>query len=276
MSNQNKVMEKVELPGVKNVILIASGKGGVGKSTVASNLAISFAREGYRTGLLDADLYGPSVPILFGIENERPGLRKEEDTDIMIPIEKYGVKIMSIGFLMEQKDAVIWRGPMASNALTQLLTFTDWNDLDYLVIDMPPGTGDINITLAQKLKNAMGVVVITPQKLAFSDGLKASSMFKNKALNIPVLGVVENMSYFIPVKHPEEKYYVFGNGGGEKLAENLKVPLLGEIPLIQDVSDSTDKGKNMFDSGNEMFIEVFKDLSFTIRKQIENHQPVDA
>jgi ATP-binding protein involved in chromosome partitioning len=276
MSNQNKGMEKIDLPGVKNVILIASGKGGVGKSTVASNLAISFAREGYRTGLLDADLYGPSVPILFGIENERPGLRKEEDNDIMIPIEKYGVKIMSIGFLMEQKDAVIWRGPMASNALTQLLTFTDWGDLDYLVIDMPPGTGDINITLAQKLKNAMGVVVITPQKLAYSDGLKAANMFKNKALNIPVLGVVENMSYFIPVKHPEEKYYVFGNGGGEKLAENLKVPLLGEIPLIQDVSDSTDKGKNMFDSGNEMFIEVFKDLSFTIRKQIENHQPVDA
>src|SRR6056297_3577079 len=235
MSKQNQAFEQVDLPGVKNIILVASGKGGVGKSTVASNLAISYARAGYATGLLDADLYGPSVPILFGIEGDRPGVKQENDQDIMIPVEKYGVKIMSIGFLMNSQDPVIWRGPMASNALTQLITSTEWGELEYLIVDMPPGTGDIIITLAQKLRRAMGLVVITPQKLAVSDGLKAANMFLNKKLHIPLLGVVENMSWFVPRKLPDEKYYLFGNGGGQQLAEKTQSSLLAQIHLVQDV-----------------------------------------
>lgn len=271
MSKQkkNNVMQQVKLDGVKNILMVASGKGGVGKSTVASNLAMSLSRQGYKTGLLDADLYGPSVPILFGIEKERPEARREGEKDIMIPIEKHGVKVMSIGFLMSQQDAVIWRGPMASNALTQILTDTAWGELDYLIIDMPPGTGDINITLAQKLKQASALVVITPQKLAVSDGVKAANMFLHKALKIPVLGVIENMSYFVPLQHPEEKYYLFGQGGGRQLAEQTHTQLLGEIPLVQDVSEHTDKGENLLENGNELFINVFSDLAKRIVEQTE-------
>ncbi len=269
MSKKNTALEQVDLPGVQNIILVASGKGGVGKSTVATNLAVSYAREGFRTGLLDADLYGPSIPILFGIENQQPEVKQEGEQDIMIPIEKYGVHIMSIGFLMKSQDPVIWRGPMASNALSQLLTSTEWGDLDYLIIDMPPGTGDISITLAQKLKGAMGLVVITPQKLAVADGLKATNMFLNEKLNIPVLGVVENMSYFVPKQHPDEKYYVFGSGGGQKLAEQTQTPLLGQIPLVQDVSESSDHGRNIFLENNELMINAFQELGYALRQQTQ-------
>jgi len=269
MSKQNQALEQLDLPGVQNIILVASGKGGVGKSTVASNLALAYAREGYRTGLLDADLYGPSVPILFGIEGDRPGVKQENDQDIMIPVEKYGVKIMSIGFLMNSQDPVIWRGPMASNALTQLITSTEWGELEYLIVDMPPGTGDIIITLAQKLRRAMGLVVITPQKLAVSDGLKAANMFLNKKLHIPLLGVVENMSWFVPRKHPDEKYYLFGNGGGQQLAEKTQSSLLAQIPLVQDVSESMDQGRNLFENGNERMVEAFSDLASSIREKAE-------
>jgi ATP-binding protein involved in chromosome partitioning len=264
MSDKSDIFKEAELKGVKNIILIASGKGGVGKSTVASSLAIAFSREGYKTGLLDADLYGPSIPILFDIEKERTQVRKEEDKDIMIPVSKYGVKIMSIGFLMSSEDAVIWRGPMASNALNQLLTLTDWGELDYLIVDMPPGTGDINITLAQKLKRAQGIIVITPQKLAISDGLKAANMFLNENLNISMLGVAENMSYFVPAKHPDEKYYVFGSGGGKQLAERTHTELLAQIPMIQDVCELTDKGKNLFHSENELLINSFRSFAAKI------------
>jgi len=269
MTKQNQALEQVDLPGVKNILLVASGKGGVGKSTVASNLAISYAREGYKTGLLDADLYGPSVPILFGIEDQRPGVKQENDQDIMIPIEKYGVKIMSIGFLMNSQDPVIWRGPMASNALTQLITSTEWGELEYLIVDMPPGTGDIIITLAQKLRKAMGLVVITPQKLAVSDGLKAANMFRNEKLHIPLLGVVENMSWFVPLQHPDEKYHLFGRGGGKQLAEKTQSPLLAEIPLVQDVSENMDQGKNLFEQGNEILTEPFAKLAQAIREKAE-------
>ena len=264
MSDKSDIFKEAELKGVKNIILIASGKGGVGKSTVASSLAIAFSHEGYKTGLLDADLYGPSIPILFDIEKERPQVRKEEDKDIMIPVNKYGVKIMSIGFLMSHDDAVIWRGPMASNALNQLLTLTDWGELDYLIVDMPPGTGDINITLAQKLKRAQAIIVITPQKLAISDGLKAANMFLNKNLNISMLGVAENMSYFVPAKHPDEKYYVFGSGGGKQLAERTHTELLAQIPMIQDVCELTDKGQNLFQSENELLIDAFQSFATKI------------
>ena len=269
MSKQNQALEQLDLPGVQNIILVASGKGGVGKSTVASNLALAYAREGYRTGLLDAELYGPSVPILFGIEGDRPGVKQENDQDIMIPVEKYGVKIMSIGFLMNSQDPVIWRGPMASNALTQLITSTEWGELEYLIVDMPPGTGDIIITLAQKLRRAMGLVVITPQKLAVSDGLKAANMFLNEKLHIPLLGVVENMSWFVPRKHPDEKYYLFGNGGGQQLAKKTQSSLLARIPLVQDVSESMDQGRNLFENGNEPMVEAFSDLASSIREKAE-------
>jgi len=264
MSDKSDIFKEAELKGVKNIILIASGKGGVGKSTVASSLAIAFSREGYKTGLLDADLYGPSIPILFDIEKERPQVRKEEDKDIMIPVNKYGVKIMSIGFLMSSDDAVIWHGPIASKALNQLLTLTDWGELDYLIVDMPPGTGDINITLAQKLKRAQAIIVITPQKLAISDGLKAANMFLNKNLNISMLGVAENMSYFVPAKHPDEKYYVFGSGGGKQLAERTQTELLAQIPMIQDVCELTDKGQNLFQSENELLIDAFQSFATKI------------
>ncbi len=267
MSQQNKALEQVELPGVENIILVASGKGGVGKSTVASNLAITYASQGYQTALLDADLYGPSIPILFGLENQQPGVKKVDEQDIMVPLESYGVRIMSIGFLMNSQDPVIWRGPMASNALTQLLTTTEWGRLDYLIVDMPPGTGDIIITLAQKLRQAMGLVVITPQKLAVSDGLKAANMFLNKKLSIPLLGVVENMSYFVPKKHPDEKYDVFGSGGGNELAAKTQSPLLAQIPLVQDVSESMDQGKNLLESDNGMMKEAFSSLAEAITRQ---------
>lgn len=269
MTQKNQISEQVELPGVKNIILVASGKGGVGKSTVAANLALAYAREGYPTGLLDADLYGPSVPILFGIENERPGVKQENNQDIMIPVQKYGIKIMSIGFLMNSQDPVIWRGPMASNALTQLITSTEWGELEYLIVDMPPGTGDIIITLAQKLRKAMGLVVITPQKLAVSDGLKAANMFRNEKLHIPLLGVVENMSYFVPLQHPDEKYYLFGSGGGEQLADKTQSALLAQIPLIQDVSENMDKGKNLLEHGNKKMIEAFANLANAIRDKTQ-------
>lgn len=275
MSKQNNVNQQIELKGVKNILLIASGKGGVGKSTVAANLAVALSREGYKTGLMDADLYGPSIPIMFGIENERPEARKEGEKDIMLPVEKYGVKIMSVGFLMDAQSAVIWRGPMASNALTQLLTDTEWNDLDYLVIDMPPGTGDISITLAQKVKRAQSMIVITPQRLAVSDGLKASNMFLHEKLNIGVLGIIENMSYFIPAKHPDEKYYVFGNGGGHQLASQLQKPLLGEIPLVQDVSENADQGKNLFETGNELMVEAFNSLTGKVAELTKEKQQTE-
>ena len=275
MTQKNQALEQVDLPGVKNIILVASGKGGVGKSTVAANLALAYAREGFQTGLLDADLYGPSVPILFGIENERPGVKQENNQDIMIPVQKYGVKIMSIGFLMNSQDPVIWRGPMASNALTQLITSTEWGELEYLIVDMPPGTGDIIITLAQKLRKAMGLVVITPQKLAVSDGLKAANMFRNEKLHIPLLGVVENMSHFVPLQHPDEKYHLFGSGGGKQLADKTQSSLLAQIPLVQDVSENMDKGKNLLEHGNEKMIEAFLNLANAIRdkaEQVESQQ----
>lgn len=212
------------LKNVKNIVLVASGKGGVGKSTVATNLAVALSREGFTAGLLDADLYGPSVPLTLGVSDQHPVVEKEGEKDVISPVINYGVKIMSLGFLMKKEDAIIWRGPMASNALTQLLENTVWGELDYLVIDMPPGTGDICITLSQKLPQAKAIIVITPQQMAIADGRKAANMFKANGINIEILGVVENMSWFTPEKHPDEKYYLFGNGGGIELAKELSCP----------------------------------------------------
>lgn len=230
------------LPGVKNIIAVASGKGGVGKSTVTANLAVALAKTGARVGLIDADIYGPSMPTMFNCEHEQPGIRKEGDRNLIIPIEQYGVKLISIGLLTPAENAVVWRGPMASSALKQFIGDTDWGDLDYLLIDLPPGTSDIHLTLVQTVPVTGAILVTTPQKVAIADAQKGLSMFKQPQINVPILGVVENMAYFTPEELPENKYYIFGQGGGRKLAEKHEVPFLGEIPLVQGIREAGDIG----------------------------------
>ncbi|KKX47880.1 MULTISPECIES: Mrp/NBP35 family ATP-binding protein [Sphingobacterium] len=232
-----------QLLGIKNIILVSSGKGGVGKSTVAANLALSLHAKGAKTGLLDADIYGPSLPIMFGLEGEKPQSVQHEDGTVKIqPIEKFGIKLLSIGFFTDPNQPIPWRGPMATSAIKQLLNDTDWGDLDYLVIDMPPGTGDIHITVAQNYPIAGAVIVTTPQHVALADAIKGMGMFLMDSINIPLLGIVENMAYFTPAELPENKYYIFGKGGGTRLAEEYKIPFLGEIPLLKGISDAGDNG----------------------------------
>lgn len=231
------------LPEVKNIIAIASGKGGVGKSTVAVNMAVAFAQKGYKTGLIDADIFGPSVPKMFHVEDERPYAIKKNGKDMIIPIERHGVKMLSIGFFVSAEDATIWRGPMASNALKQLMTDADWGALDYLFVDLPPGTSDIHLTLVQTVGVTGSLIVSTPQDVALADALKGINMFRSNNINVPVLGMVENMSWFTPAELPNNKYYIFGNGGGKNLAEKLNVPLLGQIPLIQSIREGGDAGE---------------------------------
>ncbi len=230
------------LPGVKNIIGVASGKGGVGKSTVASNLAVALAREGYRVGLLDADIFGPSAPKMFGIEDEQLYIHEVDGRTLIIPIEKYGVKVLSIGFVVDKEKAVLWRGSMASNALRQLITDADWGELDYFVIDMPPGTSDIHLTLVQTLGMTGVVIVTTPQDVALADARKGIAMFLEDKIDVPVLGIVENMAWFTPAEHPDERYYIFGREGGVRLAESLGLPLLAQLPLVASVADSGDRG----------------------------------
>lgn len=230
------------LPGVKNIIGITSGKGGVGKSTVAANVAIALAAKGYKVGLLDADIFGPSMPRMFGVEDEPVYMVKQDGRDWIEPIEKYGVKMLSIGFLVAKENAVLWRGSMASNALKQLITDALWGELDYFIIDMPPGTSDIHLTLVQTLPITGVVVVTTPQEVALSDARKGIAMFKDEKINVPVLGIVENMAWFSPEIHPDEKYYIFGNGGGVRLAEKLGVKLLVQIPLVAGICENVDNG----------------------------------
>jgi len=231
------------LPGVKNIVGISSGKGGVGKSTVAANLAAALAREGYKVGLLDADIFGPSIPKMFGIEDQQLYIHETEGRQMIIPIERYGVKILSIGFLVDKDKAVMWRGSMASNALKQLISEADWGELDYFLIDMPPGTSDIHLTLVQTLAMTGVVVVTTPQEVALADARKGISMFKDDKVNVPILGLVENMAWFTPAEHPEERYYIFGHEGGVKLAEHMGVRLLAQIPLVASIADSGDNGQ---------------------------------
>lgn len=230
------------LHGVKNIVGISSGKGGVGKSTVAANLATALAREGYRVGLLDADIFGPSVPKMFGIEDEQLYIHEVDGRQMIIPIERYGVKVLSIGFLVDKDKAVMWRGSMASNALKQLIAEADWGELDYFLIDMPPGTSDIHLTLVQTLGMTGVVVVTTPQEVALADARKGISMFRDEKVNVPILGLVENMAYFTPAPHPDERYYIFGREGGIRLAEHLGVRLLAQIPLVGSIADSGDNG----------------------------------
>ena len=235
-------MERPMLPGIKNIIAIASGKGGVGKSTVAVNTAVALAQEGYKVGLIDADIFGPSIPKMFGAENTRPTGEKIDGRDMINPVEKFGVRFLSIGFFVETDSAVIWRGPMASNALKQLITDANWGELDYLLIDLPPGTSDIHLTLVQTVPVTGAVIVTTPQEVALADVVRGVSMFTGKSIDVPVLGLVENMSWFTPAELPENKYYIFGKEGGKKLAEKLNLKLLGQIPIVQSIREGGDQG----------------------------------
>lgn len=231
------------LAGVKNIIGVSSGKGGVGKSTIAANLAVALAREGYKVGLLDADIFGPSVPKMFGVEDAELFMHKVDDRELIIPLERHGVKLLSIGFLVDKNAPVLWRGSMASNALRQLITDADWGELDYFVIDMPPGTSDIHLTLVQTLGITGVVIVTTPQEVALADARKGVNMFLGDKVNVPVLGLVENMAWFTPETHPDERYYLFGREGGVRLAKELGVRLLAQIPLVASVCEGGDCGE---------------------------------
>ena len=227
---------------MKNIVGVSSGKGGVGKSTIAANLAVALAREGYRVGLVDADIFGPSVPKMFGLEDTELYMHEVDGRQLIIPAERYGVKVLSIGFLVDKDAPVLWRGSMASNALRQLIEEADWGELDYFLIDMPPGTSDIHLTLVQTLAMTGVVVVTTPQEVALADARKGIAMFQSEKVNVPVLGLVENMAWFTPEKHPEERYYIFGRDGGVRLAEKLHIKLLAQIPIVGSICDNADGG----------------------------------
>ena len=230
------------LPGVKNIIAVVSGKGGVGKSTVAANLALALSQGGAKVGLMDADIYGPSVPIMFGVRGERPMMQDVNGKGMIVPLERYGIKLLSIGLLVDEKNAVVWRGPMASSAIKQFISDVLWGDLDYLVIDMPPGTGDIHLTLVQTVPVTGVVVVTTPQDVALADAKKGIAMFGQAQMKVPIIGLIENMSYFTPAELPENRYYIFGKEGGKKLAEEYELPFLGQIPLVQSIREGGDIG----------------------------------
>ena len=234
--------ESAVLSKVKNIIAVVSGKGGVGKSTVSANLALALAEGGAKVGLMDADIYGPSVPIMFGVRGQRPLMKDEAGKGMIIPLDKYGIKLMSIGLLVDEKDAVVWRGPMASSAIRQFITDVDWGELDYLVIDMPPGTGDIHLTIMQTVPVTGVVIVTTPQQVALADAKKAIAMFGQANVNVPIIGLVENMAYFTPAELPDNKYYLFGKEGGLKLASEYDLSFLGQIPLVQSIREGGDEG----------------------------------
>ena len=251
---KSKVNTKVEIadkpeikgksiPGIKNIIAVASGKGGVGKSTVTANLAVTLTKMGFSVGILDADIYGPSMPIMFDVENEKPVSILVDGKSKMKPVESYEVKILSIGFFTAPSQAVIWRGPMASKALNQMIFDADWGELDFMLIDLPPGTGDIHLSIVQSLPITGAVVVSTPQAVALADAKKGVSMFLSEAINVPVLGIIENMAYFTPEELPENKYYIFGKEGAKNLSEDLGVPFLGEIPIVQSIREAGDYGR---------------------------------
>lgn len=241
-TSSNRKDNKQVLGGVKNIIAVVSGKGGVGKSTVAANLALAFAHGGAKVGLMDADIYGPSVPIMFGVRGERPMMKDVNGKGMIIPLDRYGIKLMSIGLLVDEKNAVVWRGPMASSAIRQFVTDVDWGELDYLVIDMPPGTGDIHLTLMQTVPVTGAIIVTTPQNVALADAKKGIAMFGQAQLNVPIIGLVENMAYFTPAELPNNKYYIFGKEGGKRLADEYDLPFLGQVPLVQSIREGGDIG----------------------------------
>jgi ATP-binding protein involved in chromosome partitioning len=254
--------DKNVLSGVKNIIAVVSGKGGVGKSTVASNLALAMAESGAKVGLMDADIYGPSVHIMFGVRGERPLMKEGEGgKGMIVPLERYGIKLLSIGLLVDEKQAVVWRGPMVSSAIRQFVTDVDWGELDYLVIDMPPGTGDIHLTVVQTVPVTGVIVVTTPQLVALADAKKGIAMFNQAQLKVPVIGLVENMSYFTPQELPDNKYYIFGKEGGKKLAEEYDIPFLGEIPLVQSIREGGDSGVPVMMSDDLVSKQAFLDFA---------------
>jgi ATP-binding protein involved in chromosome partitioning len=264
------------LPEVANIVAVASGKGGVGKTTISVNLAISLARLGYKVGLLDADIFGPSVPKMFNEETFRPDVTRDSNGDHIIPLSKYGVKVLSTGFFVDPAEAVIWRGPMASNFLKQLITQGDWGKLDYLLVDLPPGTSDIHLTLVQELPVTGAVIVSTPQDVALADAIKGIAMFRSKKIEVPVLGLVENMSWFTPAELPGNKYFIFGKEGCRKLAEKMDIPLLGQIPLVQSICEGSDSGMPvaMTDSvtGNA-FMALANELVKRVEQRNKEHEP---
>ncbi len=256
------------LPGVKNIICVVSGKGGVGKSTVSANLALALAQGGAAVGLLDADIYGPSVPIMFGVRGERPMMTEVEGKGMIVPLDRYGIKLLSIGLMVDEKNAVVWRGPMASSAIRQFITDVNWGDLDYLVIDMPPGTGDIHLTLVQTAPVTGVVVVTTPQDVALADARKGIAMFSQGQLNIPIIGLVENMSYFTPAELPENKYYIFGKEGGKRLADEYDIPFLGQIPLVQSIREGGDIGIPIMMGDDLVSKEAFFGFAGTVARSV--------
>jgi ATP-binding protein involved in chromosome partitioning len=268
MTSHVTTQKNTGVPGVKNIIAVASGKGGVGKSTVAVNLALGLAQAGAKVGLIDADIYGPSIPIMFGLEGARPKASQADGKTRIEPIEKYGIKLLSIGFFTDPNQPVPWRGPMVSTAVKQLFNDADWGELDYLVVDLPPGTGDVHITVAQTFPVTGAVIVTTPQNVALADAKKGIGMFLMSAINVPLLGIVENMSYFTPAELPENKYYIFGHGGGQKLANQLEVPFLGEIPLVKGISDSGDAGKPVILDEQSPMSKAFTEMAQKVAQQV--------
>jgi len=257
-TTSNRVDAGTVLRGVKNIIAVVSGKGGVGKSTVSANFALALAQGGARVGLMDADIYGPSQHIMFGIRGERPMMRETDGKGMIVPIERYGIKVMSIGLLIDEKQAVVWRGPMVSSAIRQFVSDVDWGELDYLIIDMPPGTGDIHLTILQSVPVTGVVVVTTPQLVALADAKKGVAMFGQSMLKVPIVGLVENMSYFTPAELPENKYYLFGKDGGKLLAEEFELPFLGQIPLVQSICEGGDQGVPVMTGDDAVSQEAFR------------------
>jgi ATP-binding protein involved in chromosome partitioning len=255
------------LPGVKNIVAIASGKGGVGKSTVTANLAVALHRSGAKVGIIDADISGPSIPTMFDAENLQPLVTQKDGKNFIIPVRQYGIKMMSIGFLAPAESAVVWRGPMASSALRQFIADADWGELDYLLIDLPPGTSDIHLTLVQTVPVTGAVIVTTPQKVALADARKGLAMFRQPQINVPILGVIENMAYFTPEELPDNKYYLFGKDGGKQLATQYDVPLLGQIPLVQSIREAGDSGKPAVMT-DDVTAKAFKDVAQALAQEV--------
>ena len=265
---KGKSNDKPLLPGVKNVIAVASGKGGVGKSTISANLAVALANEGARVALVDADIYGPSMPIMFDVVNERPFIKEVDGKNLMVPVESYGVKLLSIGFFAAADQAIPWRGPMATRAMSQMFSDTDWGDLDYMIVDLPPGTGDIHLSLVSQIPLTGAIIVSTPQTVALADARKGIAMFRMENINVPVLGIIENMAYFSPEELPDNKYYIFGKDGAKNLSEELSVPFLGQIPLVQSIRESGDAGRPAVLQKTTPQALAFSDLAKSVAQQV--------
>ena len=276
---KNEIKGK-SIPGIQNIVAVASGKGGVGKSTVTSNLAVTLSKMGFKVGILDADIYGPSIPIMFDIQNEKPLAVNVDGKSKMKPVESYGVKILSIGFFTKPDQAVVWRGPMASKALNQMIFDAAWGELDFLLIDLPPGTGDIHLSIMQSLPITGAVVVSTPQTVALADAKKGVAMFQQESINVPVLGIIENMAYFTPEELPDNKYFLFGKEGAKHLAEDLKIPFLGEIPLVQSVREAGDLGRPAAMQENTPIEAAFNTITQNVAQEVVRRNtalpPTDA